>query len=110
MFTVVRTEERCWLTDKICHVTWTRGKQIIVSVLYIYYPRKIYNTEYKNRGDNLRRRSVFAHQYDRIVIAKLLLVFFPALAHFRLEAHSTADALGHQLMRPRMTTISCSVK
>lgn len=60
--------------------------------------------------DILRSRGIFAHQYDRIVIAKSLLVFFPAVAHSRLEAHRAADALGHKLMRPRMATVSCNAK
>jgi len=30
-FIVVRREEYRWSTDKICHVTWTRRKQIVMN-------------------------------------------------------------------------------
>lgn len=104
-FIVVRREERRWSTDKICHVTWTRRRQILWwTVIGLCELKKYIN-------DNiLRGRGVFAHQNDRIVIAQPLLVFFPALTHSRLEAHRAADALGHELMRPGMAAVSCNAK
>lgn len=103
-FTVMRREERCWSTGKIFHATWTGRRQIVLNCNRDFGKLKNINK------DILRGRSIFAHQNDRTVIAKLLLILFPALAHSRFEAHRAADTLGHKLMRPRMATVSCNAK